>query len=53
MIVDIIMAFMFLIRFNNISKNLRISIALTKLLGDLFAWQFYKSNIIVSSTFKA
>ena len=47
-IIDIIMAFMFLIRFNNISRNLRISIALTKLLGDLFAWQFYKFNIIVN-----
>ena len=47
-VIDLIMAAMFLIRFNYISKNLKISIALTKLLGDLFAWQFYKFNIIVN-----
>lgn len=46
--IDLIMAIVFLVNYKNMSKTFKISIALCKMLGDLFAWQYYKYNEIVN-----
>lgn len=48
-VIDIIMAVFFIVKVNYLSQHGRITIACTKLIGDLFAWIVYSKDAVAVS----